>query len=263
MTEIFNLMLDNLRNAGIGILIFLLAYIANISFSLYYNIKVLGQNFNKEQMWNSFLRIITFAVGTCCLVVVITALPLFANYMGLPLPDDFVNNLTMVAIIGFPLYLASKYAMMAFEKMKKVLESGTITLSNFEEEAIESVSLEEVENNKKVYNKIVNGLKEIINEEEKEILHTEESKEKLDKLVELSEELNKSDKKENVTSTIVSPIIKPLNQEKLKEVINQEVPRSGTWPITFSPLNEEEKYTSQDVPDEVNMEEMEKEQVKG
>lgn len=242
MTEIFNLMLDNLRNAGIGILIFLLAYIANISFSLYYNIKVLGQNFNKEQMWNSFLRIITFAVGTCCLVVVITALPLFANYMGLPLPDDFVNNLTMVAIIGFPLYLASKYAMMAFEKMKKVLESGTITLSNFEEEAIESVSLEEVENNKKVYNKIVNGLKEAI-EEEKEIAKNDEEKDE--------------------------PIIKPLKPDKLDEVSNktneeiEDALHSGTWPVEFAPLDKEEIYTSQDVPDEVNMEEMEKEQVKG
>lgn len=262
MAEIYTLMLANLRNAGIGILIFLLAYLANISFSLYYNIKVLGQNFNKEQMWNSFLRIITFAVGTCCLVVVITALPLFANYMGLPLPDEFVNNLTMVAIIGFPLYLASKYAMMAFEKMKKVLESGTITLTNFEEETIESVSLEEIENNKKTYDKIVKGLKEIINEEE----NSNHVEEKLDKLVELSKELNKSDKEEaekNVISTITQPIVKPLNQENLEEVINQEAPRSGTWPITFAPLNEEEKYTSQDVPDEVNMEEMEKEQVKG
>lgn len=256
MAEIYTLMLANLRNAGIGILIFLLAYLANISFSLYYNIKVLGQNFNKEQMWNSFLRIITFAVGTCCLVVVITALPLFANYMGLPLPDEFVNNLTMVAIIGFPLYLASKYAMMAFEKMKKVLESGTITLSNFEEEAIESASLEEIEKNKEIYDKIVQGLKEIINEEkqeEKEVdkkikeSHIEEPKEtlnsvekKLDELVDLSEELNKSN-----------------NTDKIPNI------EGDKWIPVFNSLETEEIYTSQDVPDEINMTEMEKEQING
>lgn len=132
-------------NAGIGIGIFLLAYISNVCFSLYYNIKILGQAFNKEQIWNSILKVITFIIGCSCLIVVVTGLPIFANQMGLPLPDEFVNNLTMVSVIGFPMYGAVKYAMMAFQEMKEVLESGTVTLKEIEELAEQSKNMDEKE----------------------------------------------------------------------------------------------------------------------
>lgn len=235
MTEIYSLMLENLTNAGIGILIFLLGYLANISFSLYYNIKVLGQSFNKEQMWNSFLRIITFAVGICCLVVVITALPLFANYMGLPLPDEFVNNLTMVAIIGFPLYLASKYALMAFEKMKKILESGTITLSDFEEEAIQEANLKEVEDNKELYNRIIDALKEAI----------KVTKEYDDSI------------KEKVEETIENPI-----GESTDNYIDDSVNKT-IIELVEEFKEEDSKNVSQEEPDKVSFEQMEKNQIEG
>lgn len=246
MAEICSLMLENLTNAGIGILIFLLGYIANVSFSLYYNIKVLGQSFNKEQMWNSFLRIVTFAVGICCLVVVITALPLFANYMGLPLPDEFVNNLTMVAIIGFPLYLASKYALMAFEKMKKILESGTITLSDFEEDSIQEASLKEVEDNKKLYDKIVNALKEAI----------EVTKE--------YEESMKKDIEETIETTVETTIENTI-EETTEQAVNEikEEIKDADFFLDYSEqdIKEDSENGSQEEPDEVNFEEMEKNQL--
>lgn len=239
MTEIYSLMLENLTNAGIGIIIFLLGYLANISFSLYYNIKVLGQNFNKGQMWNSFLRIVTFAVGICCLVVVITALPLFANYMGLPLPDEFVNNLTMVAIIGFPLYLASKYALMAFEKMKKILESGTITLSDFEEEVIQEANLKEVEDNKELYNRIINALKEAIKVTKE---YDDSVKEKVE---------------ETIKETIENPIGE-FTDNYIDDSINNTIIE-----LVEEFKEEDSKNVSQEEPDKVSFEQMEKNQIEG
>ena len=40
MLEFWKLALDNLEVAGVGFAIFAMAYISNMSFSLYYNIKI-------------------------------------------------------------------------------------------------------------------------------------------------------------------------------------------------------------------------------
>lgn len=42
--------LHNLTNIGWAMLIFLCAYLSNVSFSLYYNIKVLLEPFSKEKL---------------------------------------------------------------------------------------------------------------------------------------------------------------------------------------------------------------------
>lgn len=49
--------LHNLTNIGWAMLIFLCAYLSNVSFSLYYNIKVLLEPFSKEKLINSGLKI--------------------------------------------------------------------------------------------------------------------------------------------------------------------------------------------------------------
>lgn len=58
-----NAVLNNLINIGWAMLIFLCAYLSNVAFSLYYNIKVLLQPFDKQKMINSGLKVVTFVVG--------------------------------------------------------------------------------------------------------------------------------------------------------------------------------------------------------
>ena len=55
--------LHNLTNIGWAMLIFLCAYLSNVSFSLYYNIKVLLEPFSKEKLINSGLKIAAFVCG--------------------------------------------------------------------------------------------------------------------------------------------------------------------------------------------------------
>ena len=58
-----NAVLNNLINIGWAMLIFLCAYLSNVAFSLYYNIKVLLQPFDRQKMINSGLKVATFVVG--------------------------------------------------------------------------------------------------------------------------------------------------------------------------------------------------------
>ena len=72
-----NAVLNNLINIGWAMLIFLCAYLSNVAFSLYYNIKMI----------NSGLKVATFVVGLTLLCVAITTLPIYADQLGWAIPE--------------------------------------------------------------------------------------------------------------------------------------------------------------------------------
>lgn len=287
MANIWSMLQTNLLHTAIGMGIFLLAYIANIAFSIYYNIKVLGQKFNRQQAINSLLKLITFAIGCTCLVTVVTTLPIFANIAGLPLPEEFTNNLTMVAILGFPMYASCKYAIMGFNKMKKVLESGTITLQEFEEDIAEANKIEYEKAEKKA-REIVNGFQTLAREETEKVIAEHENTED-EEVVEHKDDVNIDDimndiwskadvteHEDKVRNNIVFKledaqvpeeeiIAVPVEEFKIdpniiytEEVSEEPVELVGGNEEIVEPIQEN---LSQEMPDEVNYEAMEKEQL--
>ena len=48
-----NALIANLINIGWAMLIFLCAYLSNVSFSMYYNIKIMSEPFSKDKLINS------------------------------------------------------------------------------------------------------------------------------------------------------------------------------------------------------------------
>ena len=82
--------MNNLINIGWAMLIFLAAYLSNVAFSLYYNIKILLQPFDREKAINSALKVAAFVVGLTLLCVSITTLPLYANQVGWAIPEEYL-----------------------------------------------------------------------------------------------------------------------------------------------------------------------------
>ena len=121
MNEVLIAIEKNLMDISFGMLLFALAYISNMCLSIYYNVKVLGEVFNKDLIKNSVLKILAFVLGVALLVVVVTTLPMFASHVGFDLPKDFVEVFNAVAIISVPLYASCRYALKSFDKMQKVL----------------------------------------------------------------------------------------------------------------------------------------------
>ena len=126
--SMLNQVLENLSHVGIGLIIFILAYVSNMSFSLYYNIKVLGERFDYHKLINSGLKLISFCIGVACLTTVITALPLFADFVGYTIPEEYTEVFSAVVIIAVPLYSSCKYAFEAFGKMKSILTKEGIKI---------------------------------------------------------------------------------------------------------------------------------------
>lgn len=114
-------LINNLTNIGWAMLIFLSAYLSNVAFSLYYNIKILLEPFSKEKLINSALKIAAFIVGLTLLCLAITTLPLFADLIGWEIPAEYTDLFSNLVIIGAVLMVTCKYIAEAFTKFKAIL----------------------------------------------------------------------------------------------------------------------------------------------
>lgn len=133
MLEFWKLALDNLEVVGVGFAIFAMAYISNMSFSLYYNIKINQEVFSKEKLLNSVFKILAFAGGTIFLILATSLIVPWASNNGLAIPVEYSEVISTIATLGVCLSGALKYIMEAFNKMKKILtvknEAQTVALS--------------------------------------------------------------------------------------------------------------------------------------
>lgn len=116
---------QNLINIGWAMLIFLAAYLANVAFSLWYNIKILHEPFDRDKLIASGLKILTFVVGLTLLCTSITALPLFATQVGWAIPEEYSDLFADLVIIGSVLLVSCKYIKEAFTKFTTILNAQT------------------------------------------------------------------------------------------------------------------------------------------
>jgi hypothetical protein len=117
-------LLNNLTNIGYAMLIFICAYLANMAFSLWYNVKILNQNFDKEKITASVLKILVFVVGLTLLCISITALPIFANQVGWTIPDEYTEVFANIVIISAVLLVSAKYIKEAYKKFIAILNTN-------------------------------------------------------------------------------------------------------------------------------------------
>ena len=115
--------LKNLIDIGWAMLIFLAAYLANVAFSLYYNIRILLQPFDKNKAINSALKVAAFVVGLTLLCVSITTLPLFAEQLGWAIPEEYTDIFADLVIVGAVLLVSCKYIKEAFTKFNAILQA--------------------------------------------------------------------------------------------------------------------------------------------
>lgn len=137
--------LQNLINIGWAMLIFLAAYLANVAFSLWYNIKIQHEAFDRDKLIASGLKILTFVVGLTLLCTAITTLPLFASQVGWAVPEEYSDLFADLVIIGAVLLVSCKYIKEAYTKFTAIL-NAQIDAPGEPANAIGFVAREENEN---------------------------------------------------------------------------------------------------------------------
>ena len=122
----YQAVITNLVTIGWAMLIFLSAYLANVTFSLWYNIKIQKEQFSREKLITGGLKVLTFIVGLTLLCIAVTTLPLFANEVGWAIPAEYTDLFADLVIIGAVLLVSCKYIKEAFTKFTAILNAGPV-----------------------------------------------------------------------------------------------------------------------------------------
>lgn len=121
--NLVELLLSNLMITGLAMLFLVGGWLANFSLSLYYNIQLLKEPFDWNRIKDGVLKLLAVLIGTTMLVMVITYIPVFIQYIGLAIPDEYIllfNVIAIVAVIFEAVYL---YVGQAYEKFNNIIHS--------------------------------------------------------------------------------------------------------------------------------------------
>lgn len=126
MNDLVQVVVNNLKDVGIGVLLFMVAYVANMSLSLYYNIKILNETFDKIKLINSALKVISFGIGTTLLCIGVTTIPVFATQIGFEIPQEYSVVFQDLAILSLFIISTCKYLLESYQKLVNILKTSSI-----------------------------------------------------------------------------------------------------------------------------------------
>lgn len=124
MNEFWITMLNNLTLIGIAFLLYIISVLANIFASCYYNIKNLGETFNKEKLIDGLKKALFVGLATAFTSIVITSLPFVIKMFGIEIPSDVEFTFTIVTV--FMLYFngINKYTGEAIKTINNILNGN-------------------------------------------------------------------------------------------------------------------------------------------
>ena len=110
----------------ISILVFVLCYISNFSFGLYYNTKILSQKISKTKLKNTVLKLLSFIIGLTCLSVASYLFPIILERLDLSIEIEITNKV----IAGLFGSTSVFYASQALGKLKDIVLKNTNDTNN-------------------------------------------------------------------------------------------------------------------------------------
>lgn len=121
MNDIVNLIILNLEKVGIGIGLFLGAYVANILLGAWRNVKIEGYDFDWKLIGQSLIKFLVLGLGVGILSVVVSIIPIYLTYIGIEIGEDTMQTIDSMVIIGAFATATIKYITDAIDKIKNIL----------------------------------------------------------------------------------------------------------------------------------------------
>lgn len=121
MNDIFSLILSNLEKIGMGIGIFLGAYLANIGLGAWNSVKINGDTFNWKLIGHSVVKFLVLILSLGLLSVVLSIVPAYATYIGIEVGAETLQTIDGLVIISAFMTATIKYILDAINKVKVML----------------------------------------------------------------------------------------------------------------------------------------------
>lgn len=120
--NIMTIIVDNLEKVGIGVVLFLGAYLSNICLGAWRSVKIEGYDFDWKLVGQSLIKFIVLGVGIGLLSIVISTLPIYMVYVGIDIAEETMQVLDSIVIITAFVVATTKYVKDAYTKLKDILE---------------------------------------------------------------------------------------------------------------------------------------------
>lgn len=122
MNEMMITIITNLEKVGIGILMLLGAYVANMALGAWRNVKIEGWDFDWRLIADSAVKFVVLVLGIGLLSIVISVVPTYATYIGIDIAPEAIEFLDNAVIVGAFLTATIRYAKDAIEKLVDILK---------------------------------------------------------------------------------------------------------------------------------------------
>lgn len=123
MNNLIIIIVSNLEKVGIGIALFMGAYLANIGLGAWKNVKVDGSQFDWKLIGQSLAKFLVLILSLGLLSVVTSILPAYATYIGIEIGVETMETIDSLVIIGAFMTATIKYVGEAIGKVKTILNN--------------------------------------------------------------------------------------------------------------------------------------------
>lgn len=121
MDNILILILTNLEKIGVGIGLFMGAYLANMGLGAWKNVKIDGNTFDWTLIKQSIVKFIVLILSIALLSTVVSVIPAYATYVGIEISQEVLEIIDALVIIGAFLTATVRYVGDAVSKLKTIL----------------------------------------------------------------------------------------------------------------------------------------------
>ena len=119
--NIMTIIIDNLEKVGIGVVLFLGAYLSNICLGAWRSVKIEGYDFDWKLVGQSLIKFIVLGVGIGLLSIIVSTLPIYMVYVGIDITEETMQVLDSIVIITAFVVATTKYVKDAYTKLKDIL----------------------------------------------------------------------------------------------------------------------------------------------
>ena len=119
--NMMNIVLANLEKVGIGVALFMGAYVSNMCLGAWRNVKIEGYDFDWKLILQSLVKFIVLGLGISIMSIVVSILPVYMEYVGIDIADETMQVLDSLVIITAFVVACVKYVKEAYEKLKDIL----------------------------------------------------------------------------------------------------------------------------------------------
>lgn len=119
--DMVNIIFANLEKVGIGVVLFMGAYVSNMCLGAWRNVKIEGYDFDWKLILQSLVKFIVLGLGISLMSIVVSILPVYMEYIGIDIADETMQVLDSLVIITAFVVACVKYVREAYEKLKDIL----------------------------------------------------------------------------------------------------------------------------------------------